>query len=198
MIIGALFCGVALLSCSKDDPQPDLELVFNNYRTGISDATIALGDTIWLAGSTSSNALNAVTGDSVMAASAPRDSISVFKLAVNDTINTNAIDAFELVELVSDQGGTTPLLDCRLHKILISPVPATDFFVYRVGIVPQEAGDYMITFENSVVTNVNRNGLFAVDYQIEGFSGLILYEDCNRIDSRNLFVSEREYFFRVQ
>ena len=186
--------------CEPDSPAP--ATIFNEFKVSITnDSNFILNDTIWVSGKVSSMAFDEEIGDSIFIEDRLRDYFSVLKLKEADN-SGNSVDALDRFTLVASLGELEEREICPNSEVLVMGELSDDEqnYQYRLGFVPLEEGDSVLTWNfNSILTNFDRNLDIVEAYPIDGFDRALGLNKCS-ITSLLLDVetSNREFFFTVE
>jgi len=186
------------MQCNEDDG--DTSLAFNDYNIYITpQQSFSINDTIWINGIVSSRAYDLNTNDSITADRTTGDTFSLFKFT-ESTQNFNCIDAIDKFELIYDIGGASFLPSCENAQMTVHPETTIDSlsYKYRIGLKALYEGDYVISWQNSVIQNEDRNEFIINNYPLENHSNQIGFNKCGDLSWRYLNESDKEYYFNVE
>lgn len=188
-----------LLMAFQCDDELESTLVFNNYNVQATpQASFSVNDTIWLTGLVSSKAYDLAINDSVFYNNPQADILSIMKF-IEPTQTANCIGAINKFELINELGSIN-FLSCENAELTVHSNITSDSlsYKYKIGLKALQAGDYIISWQNSKLTNHNRNTSIAHNYPIEDHQNQIGFNKCGNVSWRYLNESEREYYFTVE
>ena len=189
-----------LLMAFQCDDEVESSLRYNDYKVkATSKATFSLNNTIWIEGVISSKAYDLAVKDSVFNDNQLGDIFSIFKF-IEPTQISNSKDAIDNFELIFDVGEFYFLSACENAQMTAIPELDNDglFYRYRIGLKPKATGDYLISWQNGIIQNENRNEFIIDSYRIQNNSNEIGFDRCGSVSSRLLNESKKEYFFSVE
>lgn len=179
--------------------------IFNNFKVRISEGSdFSTGDTIWLDGRVSSRVFDEATGDSIVFQEYNlNDFLSVLKLKEAENNNGNSIDALDHFTIIDAIGETSSSgYFCENSELNITSSLSNDgeSFQYRIGLIPNLIGDYVLSWNfESTILNENRNLMIIDNYPVEGYERALDFNKCgSRSTLPNVNNSERELFFTIQ
>ena len=175
-------------------------LVYNSFKVNITaQSNFSINDTIWITGRTSSNVFDLALNDSIFAENPRSDIFSVYKFIEPNEVY-NCKDAIDKFDLTFDIGQFSALPSCENAQLQVIPELETNntSYTYRIGFKPNFTGDYVISWEDGVIGNVNRNELIINNYPIVNHPNQIGFNSCDNVSWRFLNESQREYYFTVE
>lgn len=181
-----------------DDLEP--QFIFNDYKVNITPGSnFTVNDTIWIKGEVSSKAYDITLNDSIFNETPQVDVFSVLKL-ITPTELSNCKDALDQFQVIFDKGQFEFFPMCENADIHALPDlnENTTLYVYRVGLKPINTGDFVISLQNGLLQNENRNEFIIDNYPIENHPGQIGFNRCNRVSWRFLNESDKEFYFTVE
>ncbi len=199
-----------LMAFQCDDDFVYLE--YNPYKTNVTpNLSFSVNDTIWIYGRTSSKTFDPSVNDSVFSDTPQDDLFSIYR-CLQPTNGYNGIDAVDRFEIISDRGEVSFLASCTNAHVAIFPELEgnNDFYSYRIGLMPTDSGDYVISWRSGAeIQNPNRNEFIIEDYPIRDFpdepdsymgfnSFRFGFNSCGSVTSWSLDDSDKEYCFRVE
>lgn len=183
--------------CDDDMENP---LVFNTFKTSVThQANFSLNDTIWVTGKISSKVYNIETKDSIFFGDFPfSDEFSVMKLINNDP-GANSTGALEDFIILNSVGNSHTFL-CDKSNLEAQNALGSDvgFYTYKIGFVPLRAADYLFSFKDATLMNVDRNQYIIQDYLLDSNPNVIGFEECGSYSYRVLNDTNREFYFSVR
>jgi hypothetical protein len=183
-----------------EDEFEDSTLIFNLYKVDITaQSNFSLNDTIWISGKVSIRAYDLVLNDSIFTDNPQSDIFSIYKfIEPNEVFNCK--DAIDKFDLMFDIGEFSTLAKCENAQLQVIPeLESNDmFYTYRIGLKAISTGDYVISWQNGMIQNVERNEFIFNNYPIENHPNQIGFNSCDEISSRFLNESEKEYYFTVE
>lgn len=189
-----------LLMAFQCDDEIESTLIFSDYKTSITPAaSFSTNDTIWIKGIISSKIFDTAVSDSIFNEDPQVDVFSVFKL-IPPTEISNCKDALDEFELIFDIGDYSFLSACENADIQALPSLNSDttLYTYRLGLQPLTTGDFVISLQNGILQNEDRNTDIIENYLIENNPNQIGFDRCGSISSRILNDSDKEYYFTVE
>jgi hypothetical protein len=183
-----------------EDEYEESTLVFNSFKVNITaQSNFSLDDTIWITGRTSSKAFDLTINDSILAENPRNDIFSIFKFIEPNEVS-NCRDAIDKFDITFDIGQFSTLLRCENAQL--QAIPELDrnriSYTYKIGLKPKFTGDYVISWRDGVIQNLERNEYIINNYPIENHPNKIGFNRCDNISYRFLNESEREYYFTVE
>jgi hypothetical protein len=188
-----------LMAFQCEDDLEESTLVFNTYKVNITDQqNFTTNDTIWITGKISSKAFDLAINDSIFADNPRSDVFSIYKF-IQPTNVSNCKDAIDKFDLTFEIGEFSTLPSCENAQLQVIPEIENNnmFYSYKIGLKPNSTGDYVISWQDAMIQNVERNELIADNYPIENRIGQIGFNSCGSVTWRFLNESEREYYFTV-
>lgn len=189
-----------LMAFQCEDEFEESTLVFNLYKVNVTaQSNFSLNDTIWITGSVSSKAFDLTLNDSVFAENPQSDIFSIYKF-IEPTEVSNCKDAIDKFDLTYDMGQFSTLPRCENAQLQVIPELESGnmFYTYKIGLKPNSTGDYVISWQDGVIRNVERNEFIINNYPIENHPNQIGFNRCDNVSWRFLNESEREYYFTVE
>lgn len=197
-----LLCALPLLMAMQCDE--DQTLFANNIKIRITpENTLKVGDTLWVKGMMSSKGYDSKLRDSVRILERYTD-LGIFKLIKPlDMRAFNARDAFDSFEFVDEFGRNGIYRPCNTTQISLygKEVPERTLYIYRVGFVAKEQGDFFIEAGiPSEILNEDYHSELMEEYAFPVKSNRLLYDDCG---NRTTILAEGDeystvYFFKVE
>jgi hypothetical protein len=198
-IIKLLILAPILMAFQCDD-EIESSIELNDYKVNITAASsFSLDDTIWIEGKISSQVYDAALKDSIFNNSPQIDVFSVYQF-IKPTKNSNCIDAIDKFEVIFDIGEYSFLPNCENSQITALPEldKNSSFYTYRIGFKPLVSGDFVVSWNNGVIQNKNRNEFIIDDYMIDNHPNQIGFNSCNNVSWRYLNESDKEYYFNIE
>ncbi|GGW69811.1 hypothetical protein DFQ11_10611 [Winogradskyella epiphytica] len=183
----------------ENDPIED-RLVHNVYKANVSqEYSYSLNDTIWIEGRISNQVFNATENDSIFLEEPYPDDLSIYKF-IEPTTVSNCKDAIDAFEVILDQGQLSFLPSCENGKLQAYPEfeENVDFYTYRIGLKPTTQGDFVISWRDGLLQNLERHEFIADNYPIEDHPNQIGFNSCGEVSFRYLNESDREFYFTVE
>lgn len=72
------------------------------------------------------------------------------------------------------------------------------FYSYRIGLKALNIGDFVLSWNNSTVTNENRNEFIIDEYPLEYFPNALGFNKCGNVSWRYINESNMEYYFKIE
>ena len=190
-----------LLSCGETECDCVLpQKISNFYKVSITQKSkFKIGkDTIWINGFVSTKVYDEAIKDSIFSEEYIKDVFSIYKL-VSPTDNYNCVDGLDKFKLVDKSNGIEFFESCKNSTVSKNTILSPDgfFFEYRLGFVPKFSGDFMISFQKSIILNTNKNTNIIEKYSIKEMTDKIGFNSCGQLSWRELKDSEKEYYFNV-
>lgn len=189
---------VPFLMAFQCDDEPENTLVFNTYKVKVTpQASFSINDTIWLTGIISANVYDLAINDSIFYDRAQKDVLSVMQF-IEPTQTSNCVGAIDKFELLNEIGNTN-FLSCENAQLTANPEITEDSlsYKYKIGLKALQAGDFVISWQDSKLGNQNRNTHIIDTYPIEHHQNQIGFNTCGKVSWRELDESEREFYFSV-
>ncbi|PQV49592.1 hypothetical protein CLV33_103229 [Jejuia pallidilutea] len=189
-----------LMAFQCEDEFEESTLVFNSFKVNISaQSSFSLNDTIWITGKTSSKVFDLALNDSIFAESPRSDIFSIYKF-IEPTEVYNCKDAIDKFDLMFDIGQFSALPSCENAQLQVIPRLETNniSYTYRIGLKPNFTGDYVISWQDGIIRNLDRNEFIINNYPIANYPNQIGFNSCDNVSWRFLNESEREYYFTVE
>jgi len=189
-----------LLMAFQCDEETESPLRFNNYSVKVTPkATFTLDETIWIDGVVSAKAYDLSLKDSIINEFDQGDVFSIFKL-IEPTQISNAKDAIDQFDLIFDVGNYSFFARCENAQTTANSELNNEgsFYNYRIGLKPKAAGDYIISWQDAVIQNENRNEFIIENYLLTNDPNAIGFDQCGSVSSRLMNQSKKEYFFSVE
>jgi len=189
-----------LMAFQCEDEFEESPLIYNVYKAKVTpEANFSLNDTIWITGRVSSNAFDESMNDSVFSNSPQKDVFSIYKFFEPNDLS-NVRDAINQFTLVFEMGQFSFFSACENAQIQVLPELENSnlFYTYKIGLKPVTTGDYVISWQNTIIQNLDRNEFIIENYPIENHPDQIGFNSCGSVSWRFLDESEREYYFSVQ
>ncbi|MBC3845999.1 hypothetical protein H8K90_06390 [Winogradskyella echinorum] len=189
-----------LLAMQCDDDSTESTLIFNDYNVYITpQSSFSVNDTIWLEGIVSSKAYDLAINDSIIANRSTGDTFSIMKF-IEPTQSSNCKDAIDKFELIYNIGLSTFLPICENAQMTLHSEISNDnlSYKYKIGLKALDPGDYVVSWQNSIVKNENRNEYIIENYPIEHHANQIGYNKCGNVSWRFLNESDKEYYFSIE
>lgn len=189
-----------LMAFQCEDEFEESTLVFNSFKVNITaQSNFSLNDTIWITGRTSSKVFDLTLNDSILAGNPRSDIFSIYKF-IEPTEVSNCKDAIDKFELTFDIGQFSALPRCENAQLQVIPELESNSmsYTYKIGLIPNSSGDYVISWEDGVIRNLDRNEFIINNYPIANHPNQIGFNSCNNVSWRFLNESEREYYFTVE
>lgn len=140
--------------------------------------SISSTDTLWISGKVSKMVYRPLKHDSIERPNAPTSVISAFRFKTPNQV-TNTAGALSSMEIIPIQGNAAPDFsntNCAT-SIAITMVKDGNFYRYKLGLKPKEAGDYTLKlFGTDSFTNTDLHRNIAAKYPLS--SGQIGYDFC--------------------
>lgn len=189
---------IMAFQCEEEFLESNLK--YNIFKVKISaEYSFSLNDTIWLNGKISNKVFDLKLNDSVIAEKPRSDVFSIYKF-IKPTGITNCEDAINKFDLIFKTGQYSNLPKCNNAKLNV--VPEIDnnnlFYTYRLGLIPKTKGDFVISWEDGVIENLERNVFIINNYLILNHPNQIGFNSCNNVSWRYFNESEKEYYFRIE
>jgi hypothetical protein len=182
-----------------DDMIEESPLAFTSFKVNITpQSKFSLNDTIWITGKISSKGFDISLNDSIFAEKPRSDIFSIYKF-IEPTEVSNCKDAIDKFDLTFDSGEFTALPSCENAHLEVIPQfeSNTSSYIYKIGLKPNIIGDYVISWQDGVLQNSDRNEFIINNYPIPNHPNAIGFIKCNSVSWRYLNESEREYYFTV-
>lgn len=189
-----------LMAFQCEDDLEERTPVFNLYKINITNQqNFTTNDTIWITGKVSSKAFDLAINDSIFADNPQSDILSIYKF-MEPTNVSNCIDAIDKFDLTFEIGEFSTLPRCENAQLQVIPEIENNnmFYSYKIGLKTNVTGDYVISWKNGIIRNVERNEFIVNNYPIENHPGQIGFNICNDVSWRFLNESEKEYYFSVE
>ncbi|WP_340065673.1 hypothetical protein [Ascidiimonas aurantiaca] len=189
-----------LMAFQCEDEFEERPLVYNVYKTKVTPGShFSVNDTIWITGRVSSNAFDESMNDSVFSNSPQKDVFSIYKFFEPNDLS-NVRDAINQFTLVFEIGQFSFLPVCENAQIQALPELENNsgLYIYKIGLRPITTGDYVISWQNAIIQNSDRNEFIIDNYPIENNPDQIGFNSCGSLSWRFLNESEKEYYFKVQ
>lgn len=199
-VISLLLCSLPLLTAMTCD---DDYVSTNDYKVRVTpENTLAVGDTLWVKGMVSTKGYDNEKRDSIHFDYLKTTEMGVYKLIKPTSISDmNAADAFDKFEIAQDLGILSINSGCQTNVIRMEgeEFPERSLYIYRVGFVAKEAGDFFIkTRLPSEIVNEDYHPELLVPYAFPVQSSRIFFKDCNSDKKVNTDKEKTVYFFKVQ
>ena len=195
------FVALSLLLMSfQCDDEIASSIEYNTYKVQIaSKASFSTNDTIWITGKVSSKAFDTVINDSIFNNDIQANQLAIFKF-ITPTEFSNAKDAIDSFELIYDIGSYSFLPICENAQVSAMPVlnSAGTFYTYRLGLKPKFSGDYIVSFLDGAIQNIDKNIAVAENYSIERYPNQLGFLKCTNVSWLNIDDSTREIIFSVE
>ena len=182
------------------DDKLESTLEFNDYKVDITPASsFSLNDTIWIKGKVSSQVYDFSINDSIFNDNPQVDVFSIFEF-IEPTQVSNCIDAVDKFELIFDIGEYSFLSSCENAHMQAFPALENNgsFYTYRIGLRPLLSGDFVVSWQNGLIQNENRNEFIIGRYPIEDHPNQIGFNSCDNVSWRFLNEPEKEYYFSIE
>lgn len=189
-----------LMAFQCEDDFDESTLVFNSFKVNITaQSNFSLNDTIWITGRTSSNVFDLALNDSIFAENPRSDVFSIYKFMEPNEVS-NCKDAINAFDLRFDSGQFSALPSCENAQLQVIPELENNniFYTYRIGLKPNFTGDYVISWEDAIIGNLDRNEFIINNYPIANHPNQIGFNSCNNVSWRFLNESQGEYYFTVE
>jgi hypothetical protein len=171
----------------------------NTFEVTVTQAqTFALTDIIWIEGKVSTSIFDTAVDDFIFNENPETDFFSIYKL-IQPVQLANSRDAIDKFELVFESGAFDFLPSCSNATMIAFPEleENNEFYSYRIGLKPLEAGDYVISWKNATLQNTDRNEFIINAYSNPNDPNIIGFDNCGIVSTRFLNESEREFYFAV-
>ncbi len=188
-----------LMAFQCDDDIEDT-LVPNPYKIKVTPgSSFSTNDTIWISGKVSGNIFDRSVNDSIFNDIPQCDIFSIYKF-IEPTNTSNCKDAIDQFELIVDKGRFSFLPQCENAELDIFPeLESNDmYYSYRIGLKPIITGDYVVSWQNGIIQNPDRNEFIIARYPLEDHPGQIGFNSCDNVSWRLLNESEKEYYFSIE
>ena len=201
-VILCAFAPLPLAVICDNEEEQFAPLVYNEVRVSLSEGPdFSTSDTLWISGRVSSLVFDERAQDSIRN---PNESIndifSVLQLqdASTRSNTTEAIAEFDIVT----RTGSFDFLGACPESELIAVAPLTengDRFEYEIGLVPQSAGDFVLSWLETVeLSNPDLNLEILENYPLEGNTNTLGLTKCGIISTRpDVGGTRSDYFFSV-
>ncbi|WP_145758326.1 hypothetical protein [Sediminicola sp. YIK13] len=189
-----------LMAFQCEDELEESTLVYNLFKVNITaKSSFSLNDTIWITGKVSSNAFDLALNDSIFADNPQPDIFSIYKFIEPNEVS-NSKDAIDKFDLMLDIGQFSTLPRCENAQLQVIPEIENNkmFYTYRLGLKATSTGDYVISWQDGTIQNVERNEFIINNYPIENHPNQIGFNSCDDVSWRFLNESEKEYYFTVE
>jgi len=189
-----------IMAFQREDDFEDSPLLFSKYNVNVvATPNLSSNDTLWVTGSVSSKAFDIELNDSVPTFNPLEDIFSIYKFMEPTTV-ANAKDAIDQFELVFEKGEFSTLPRCQNAQLQVNPKLDDDnnFYSYRLGLIPLNEGDYVISWQDALLQNQQRNEFILNRYPIAQFPNQIGFMTCEQVSWRYIDESDKEFFFSVE
>lgn len=189
-----------LMAFQCEDEFEESTLVINVYTAAVTpESSFWLTDTIWISGKVSVQAFDLSVNDSVFNENPQADVFSIYKF-IEPTAVANCVDAIDKFEIIIDKGEITFLPACENAQLQAFPEPEKDnlFYSYRIGLKPMAKGDFVISWQDGIIQNADRNEFIIANYAIVNHPNQIGFSSCGSVSWRYLCESDKEYYFTIE
>ena len=184
--------------CDKDEP--DNTYIFNKFEVSVTpQASFSINDTIWINGKISSKVFDTSVNDSIFLDRIQEDNFSVMKF-IQPTQSFNCKDAIDKFELITELGNLSFYSECENGDMWVQPELSSNgsFYTYRIGLKAVNTGDFVLSWNESSLTNANRNQYILNDYPLELHPNQIGFNKCGNVFWKHASESDKEFYFRVE
>jgi hypothetical protein len=198
-ILKVVLVAPLLMAFQCQDDLEESSLVFNSYKVNITNqSNFSLNDTIWITGKVSRKAFDLALNDSIVTDNPQSDIFSIYKFIEPNELS-NCKDAIDKFNLVFDTGQFSTLPRCENAQLQVIPEIENNniFYAYRIGLKANSTGDYVISWQDGIIQNLERNEFIMNNYPIENHPNQIGFNSCDNLSWRFLNESEKEYYFTV-
>ncbi|WP_209391282.1 hypothetical protein [Chryseobacterium sp. RR2-3-20] len=137
-----------------------------------------INDTIWINGFRSMKNYDTSISDSIIQNFTPYTNIGISKLVHNT--NYNLVRAANKFEIISIQMSPEDFCENNSIRIMSSNDDLNKLFRYKIGLIPTEKGDFVISLNNKFLfQNINKRNDILVDYPINDPYKMV-WEICNQ------------------
>ncbi|MFD2543773.1 hypothetical protein ACFSSB_15710 [Lacinutrix gracilariae] len=199
-IIRLIILAPILMAFQCEDDDTTGTFIFNDYKISVTpQSSFSINDTIWIDGKVSSLAFDTAINDSIFPGWSQGDQISIMKF-IQPTQSSNCKDAIDNFELITELGNISFLPVCENGQMTIqSEINADSLnYSYRIGLKALNIGDFVLSWNNSSVTNANRNEYILDDYPLEFHPNQLGFNKCGNVSWRFVNESDKEFYFKVE
>lgn len=202
-ILPMILLGCLLMAFQCDD---DKQTLFgNDVQANLTAAPdFSVGDTLWIRGQVSANVYDSELRDSVFDPSYEFSSqFSLSELVQVSTDRTNEIeigDALDRFRIVNREGSSsTGRCSASELRMLTELDEENNQYRYEIGLVPREAGEYILHFYSGTrIRNTDRNLDLLNGFSTGASNPSLTCRDCCSGFSLDVQATQSDFLFSVQ